>query len=241
MKRVVRKIVDRVLGSVGTKIVSTGWGPRGFAAKLQRARQQHQVEIKTVIDVGAAKGEWTRECLTVLPDANYLMIDPLLENEASLQAVCQEKQNVKYWLGAAGAEQSELAFKVAGDQSSFFDGVLDNVIKRTVQVRTLDSFVEDGTVPQPDFIKADVQGYEMNVVRGGAQILKRAKLVLLETSIQNFYQGGATIEEVVSLMHERGFGVYDFCSYFVMRSGGDLLQADLMFAPRPSAVFSLKL
>ena len=39
------------------------------------------IEPDQIFDIGAARGEWTKELLNLFPNANYLKFDPLKENE----------------------------------------------------------------------------------------------------------------------------------------------------------------
>lgn len=55
-----------------------------------------------IVDVGAAKGHWTKSVMDIYPDANFLMIDPLSENELALKKVITENSKVNYWMGAIG-------------------------------------------------------------------------------------------------------------------------------------------
>jgi FkbM family methyltransferase len=60
----------------------------------------------------------------------------------------------------------------------------DNTRVLTCQQRRMDALVSDGTLPQPDFIKCDVEGAELLVFKGGEKTLERADapLVLFEVN-----------------------------------------------------------
>jgi hypothetical protein len=61
------------------------------------------------------------------------------------------------------------------------------------------------------FLKLDLQGWEMNALRGARQLLKKIDLILIEVS---FYaqQYEPSISEVVAFMNESGFDLYDIAS-----------------------------
>jgi FkbM family methyltransferase len=73
---------------------------------------------KSVMDVGAARGEWTRGCLSIFSGASCMMVDPLIENEPALKMVTCDFPSVKYWVGAIGEASGELKIHAHGDQSS---------------------------------------------------------------------------------------------------------------------------
>src|SRR5262249_32870133 len=55
--------------------------------------------------------------------------------------------------------------------------------QRQVQVRRLDTLIADGIVPQPDFIKVDVEGYEKAVLLGAEKALEGALGFEAETAL----------------------------------------------------------
>ena len=64
-----------------------------------------------------------------------------------------------------------------------------------VEVRTLDSFGLTGF----DTLVLDVQGYELEVLKGAAKTLEQVRVVYCEVAIIELYKGGALFHEI----HER--------------------------------------
>ena len=58
---------------------------------------------RQIVDIGASTGIWTRECLRVFPDAQYLLVHPLPANAQALAALQAERANVHVWQGAPGS------------------------------------------------------------------------------------------------------------------------------------------
>jgi len=79
-----------------------------------------------------------------------------------------------------------------------------------------------------DFIKMDVQGYELEVLRGATRAMAQAQAIYLEVSLVPINQGCPLIDEVMQFMTGRGFRLLDFCSQN-RRKDGILWQTDLMF------------
>lgn len=183
--------------------------------------------VRSVVDVGAARGEWTRTCLAVFPEASCLMIDPLSENVMPLRSVCDEWPAVRYWTGAVGDQAGELKIFAHGDQSSLLASEWGGDL-RTVPVRTLDSFLDDGTMPGVDFSKIDVQGAELSVLRGADRVLAQCQAIQIEVGFRKVYQGAATAHEVIAYLGQRGFRIYDICDV-CKREDRALLQCDLFF------------
>ena len=233
-----KRILNAALRPVGARIISTTLGPRGFAEALARVKKKG-IHVNQVIDVGAARGEWTRECMRVFRKAEYFLVDPLTENGEDLAAVGRDYSNVKYWIGAVGSRDGRHIFRVHGDQSSFLrsEYAADPDGCRCVNVRTLDSLLVEGAFNKPDLIKADVQGYELEVLKGAEDCLKHASLVLLEVCVQTLYEDAPLAHDVIAFMGQRAFAVYDVCSYVQRPLDNELAYSDILFAKRDCLLF----
>jgi hypothetical protein len=95
-------------------------------------------------------------------------------------------------------------------------------------MRTLDEVLQSEGLQSPEFLKLDVQGYEIEVLRGGAQALDRAQVVLLELSFLQYNRAAPLFDEVIQFMKNKGFVVFDVCN--LQRWQDEvLLQADVFF------------
>jgi hypothetical protein len=101
-------------------------------------------------------------------------------------------------------------------------GSVDGEARRgTCEQRRLDDLVADGVIPQPDFIKCDVEGAELLVFRGARALLDRtdAPIVLFEVNRHTAEGFGvptpAAKDFLAGLPHPR----YRF---FALRSTGEL-------------------
>jgi FkbM family methyltransferase len=233
MRETFKDLVNTALGSGGLRLISSAWGPRGFAAPLRRLVDQGWMP-RQIVDVGAFKGTWTTDCLQVCPDARYLLIDPLPSNRAALADLASRHTNVTAWFGAAGARDGELVIHSHADQSSpliAVDEAWRAMESITVPVRTIDSFVASGEIAPPQLIKADVQGYELEVLRGATEALASADAVLLEVSFRELYEGQPLAHELIAFLGDRGFMIADVCSYS-QGADGSLEQSDMLFLRR---------
>ncbi len=237
-----KRVINGMLRRVGLQVINANWGPRGFATTLKQLGRWGETP-QVVIDIGAATGTWCRECLQVLPDAEYFLIDPLAENQPHLEALADQYPSVSYWLGGVGASPGQQAIWVHGDQSSFHQSEYSRGAAAActeIEVRTLDSFLESGQIRPPNFIKADVQGYELEVLQGARMCLQHARMLLLELSIQEIYDGSPLAHEVISDAGKHGFRVYDICSYAQRPRDGQLAQCDVMFLRADSPAFQYR-
>ena len=88
-----------------------------------------------------------------------------------------------------------------------------------------------------DLIKLDVQGAELDVMRGGEAIMRRASFVLLEVPFMGQYNAGSpSFLEVIAYMDTLGFVPFDILE--LHHEVSVLLQCDIMFVRRDHAVAS---
>jgi FkbM family methyltransferase len=153
-----RRPINQWLGKIGLRMVNSQWGPVGFIRALQSAKAQG-FEPQQIMDIGASNGSWTRECMTVFPEADYFLVEPREAQQAALKTLTDEHPNVAFWTGALGQEAGQLTLLDHGDQSSFLNSEFGDSTGRTTEVQSLDSLLVNKRIPFPNLIKADVQGF----------------------------------------------------------------------------------
>jgi FkbM family methyltransferase len=75
--------------------------------------------------------------------------------------------------------------------------------REKVNITKLDTFIEDKD--KYNFINIDVQGYELEVFKGGAEYLKTIDYVMTEVNRAELYKGCARIEELDTFLGEYAF------------------------------------
>ena len=236
LRELVKGGLNGLLRGVGARMVNADWGPKGFAACFERAKTAG-FEPRTIVDVGASDGRWTQECAEVFPTARYALFDPLPENEAAHARLAKDGLDIASWRGALGAEPGELVLNAHGHQSSFFSAPEFPGEPMRVPVRTLDSFIEPMGFRAPMLIKADVQGYELSVLRGGVACVEMTEMILLEVSFRQVYSDSPLAHEVIAELAGKGYRIYDICSYAQRASDRELAQADIAFVRAGSKIF----
>lgn len=188
----------------------------------------------TVVDVGANRGAWTRLAKEVFPDAGVLMIEPQPELAPDLDETCRSLAGVEWVETAVGAETGERVQTIWEDTqgSSFLPTVTDEGLasgrQRSVRMRRLDDVLTERGLA-PDLVKLDVQGYELEVLRGAPSLFGRTELFILETSLYVFLPDLPLLREVISFMAERGYEIYDIVGWIRRPIDGALGQLDIAF------------
>src|SRR4051812_46680776 len=133
--------------------------------------------VRTVIDVGAAAGKWTRLALPRFPDAQFLLLEPLRERLEVLERLRVEYPKVQFVSAAAGASTGETAFHVAEDLDGSGVSSAGRGNLRTVPVTTIDEEVKRLDLPGPYFLKLDTHGFEVPILEGASRVLAEAPLL----------------------------------------------------------------
>ena len=198
---------------------------------------------RTVIDVGAWIGDWTEHVHPIFPDAQFLMVEANPGKRAGLEAIAARLgPSVRLKMALLGPEsRSEVPFYAMEAGSSVLpeDTSFDRK-QLALEMTTLDEVSGASTLEGPVLLKVDVQGYELEVLRGGAQTLARSDVVLLEVSLLEYNQGAPLMPEVVAFMNSAGFVPYDVCGQFRRETDAALCQIDIMFVRRDSALRATK-
>lgn len=211
-------------------------GTRRFCKKLA----QQGFDPRTIVDVGANYGGWSRVVSGVFKNARFFLIEPQEEMRPFLDRFCQQMPGSKWFLAGAGAANGELSLTVWDDlQGSAFLRPEIQVMtpyrqQRQVPIVTLDGLIAAGEFHVPDLIKIDVQGFELEVLRGGLGCLGRSDLLIVETSFHHPLGERPTYYRVVELMEAYGYRIYDLVDLKYRAADGVLGQADICFVRQGS-------
>jgi FkbM family methyltransferase len=199
---------------------------------------QHGFRPNGIIDIGAYQGDWTLLISKVFPDVPILMIEAQTAKKASLEGVCRLLPHVDYTLCLLGSKEgAEAVFNVMETGSSIYSERSNAArSKVTMAVSVLDSVLNGyPKIKGPLFIKLDVQGAELDVLRGGPGALGAAEVVQLELALMNYNQGAPSADTVIAFMAEHGYVLYDICG-FIKPMPRFLSQIDVLFVRKDSTL-----
>lgn len=200
---------------------------RGYEVTLRSALEAWMMRVHLVpadidlrhglvVDIGANEGAFSGAVLAVAPTAQIIAAEPAPGPRSRLQARLGARPNVEIRDVAVSGSSGTATFHLtAHDHNSSLHApraemqtTVDAgwVPAGDIQVPTvtLDELVGDRTV---DLLKIDVQGAEMDVLRGGQDALRRARSVLLEMNFISQYEGDATFNTLHAEMDRLGFSL----------------------------------
>lgn len=171
---------------------------------------------RTVVDVGANHGGWSRTAAAVFPQAAFVLIEPQAEMQPFLDDFCAQHPPAKYFMAGAGAHVGREPLTLWDDLQG--SAILTPEIQaltpyrraREVPVTTLDALIAAGEMVVPDLIKIDVQGYEMAVLEGAQTCLGQTDCFIIETSLFHPLGERPSFYRVLEYLEARQYHVYDF-------------------------------
>jgi len=87
------KLIRRFLNLLGLDLRMASDNRDSLVGALQQIKKFGFMPA-TVIDVGAAVGDFATECHNFFPDSKYILIDPLEENRERLESVAKKMPDV---------------------------------------------------------------------------------------------------------------------------------------------------
>lgn len=221
MKTYFKYLIQRLLQKFGKRITNLHAPAKPFELGVGFLKSIG-LQPKLIIDVGVADG--TTEITTSFPlgEYKYLLIDA---NPKFLPYMAEMKKNygdmVAYDNCFCGEKEDVIPFHLnkTGHYSSRYStkGLTETI---EVNVKRLDSITEQNQLAGPIFMKIDVEGAELEVLKGAINTLALCDVVIVETWINvESTNTGRDFASVVSHMKSNGFVVFDFFAGHCFKSG----------------------
>jgi FkbM family methyltransferase len=81
----------------------------------------------------------------------------------------------------------------------------EEIDRRTVTLTTLDEWIDETDAPAPDFVKLDIQGAELDVLRSSPHALESVRALEVEVEFQPLYRNQPLFADVDAYLREQGF------------------------------------
>ena len=208
--------------------------------KLYDKKWLHNLEISTVIDIGANIGEFTSIFNELFPSSVIYAFEPIPECFSKLSKRVGKFKNIKIYNVGLGSQNGELKLnKSSHDPASSFRDMADlhkknyphssNSVELNVPIVRLDDFLESTSLDNNIFIKIDVQGFEDEVIKGGIKTFDRAKVIIIESSFQKLYENEPLFHGIYSLLQPLGFEFMGCLKQSEFNLDESFLQGDCIF------------
>lgn len=210
----------------------------GVAPAIEHRAVLRPLAIDGIIDVGANRGQFTLVCRMTHPGLPIVAFEPIPDEAATYRKVHGGRPHVHLIESALGKTTgtATLHLSKSADSSSLLPiGDRQKQLFRdtgeigtiAVPVQRLDDLSDHWKGRIRQLLKIDVQGFELNVVRGAVETLKSCAYVYTECSEVALYDGQALRGEVEAFLQKQGFVIQG--RYNEQKSNGQLIQADYLF------------
>jgi len=189
-----------------------------------------------IIDVGANNGQFQKAAGYHFPNAEIHSFEPIPELYQNLLKRNQNK--VQNYNLALGNEIGTLAFNKNkyNHSSSFHKISKDNdnfpsteVTQITVNIERLDSFSSNIDFKGITLLKLDVQGFEIEVLKGGANtIRKHIDFIIIEANFVKLYEDQPSFTQLNFYLNELGFELKTMLD-FNLGKDKSYIEADFLY------------
>jgi FkbM family methyltransferase len=210
MAKLIKTQVQSLLNLLGLEI------RRIPTSEMKQLQWLVDLQIKTVLDIGANVGQFAHSIHELLPDAMIYSFEPLPECCEELVASFAAIPRFKGFNLALGNESGLVQmnrneFSLSSSllplgelhKQNFPFAQKESV--QEVSMTRLDDIADSLELCEPILIKVDVQGFEDRVIDGGIGVFKQASVILMELSIEQLYKDQLLFDDIYQKLKSLGF------------------------------------
>jgi FkbM family methyltransferase len=193
---------------------------RGFAPRI-------------VIDCGAHVGSFSLAARSIFPEAVFHLIEPQPACRSALQTLCNAMRGFTFHDCALADAPGRVELTVAAEATTGAHVATAGENAVSVPAQTLGSLFSFVTPNDRALLKLDLQGYELQALKGAMALLPSVEVILTEVS---FYAQAyePPIAALVAFLSEHGFALYDIASLGGRARDGRPRQGDFIFVHEES-------
>jgi len=244
--RMIKRTVKKILKATGFELrrinVNHKFEPeRKFEPeKEDRFKWMRNLNIRTVLDIGANTGQFAGEIHAIAPEAAIYSFEPLRDCYDLLVEKMSAVPKFRAFDCALGSEASEIdmhrsefppsssILRMGALHKRAFPFTSKEVLEK-VAIKRLDDVTGDLDLAENILIKIDVQGFEDRVIAGGPKTIQIAKLLIVETSFESLYDDQPLFDTIYETVKRMGFAYHGNFSQLSNPIDGNILQADAIF------------
>jgi len=173
------------------------------------------IDPVTILDIGAHSGQFYSWAKYEWPDSVIWMVESNEIHESTLKNLTSGK-NDEYLIAALGDEEREVTFYTRKDkphtegnsyykEANYWD-IPQLVLESKVKLQRLDDLFTEDT--EFELIKIDTQGSELDILKGGQNLVSKSSVVILEVSYVEYNLGSPLAEDVIDYMKSINFDIY---------------------------------
>ncbi len=240
MRQLLKSIINQTIQPLGYQFQKIDKLRDPFLVQAHLVKTERPV----IFDIGANVGDVSAIYKNLFPSCTIHAFEPFPETfdklkqrfggDSSLKlnqvAVSEQEGVVALNANVFSATNSILSTDPAGAQY-WGQGLLETVSTLEVKTTTIDAYCAGHGVKNIDILKLDIQGAELQALRGAKSMLEtgRVGLIYLEVILAPSYVGQPHFEDYLRFFREAGYVMLDL--FHPTRKDLRLLQSDVIFVP----------
>lgn len=199
-----------------------------------------------IVDIGGGIGASVILYRKYFPANRIMVFEPISENYNAIRSRINGLQNIEVINKALGNENSFVPINIANRITSssllplsadpgseaFSEKNLGKSRDEKIEVVRLDDFLSKNS-RDIGVMKIDVQGYEMNVLKGAEKTLERTKVIVMEANNHEGYAGAPKYYETDAFLRDHNFTLYDILPSIFEK--GKLKEWDVIYLNKSAA------
>lgn len=206
---------------------------------IRRSLQGNGYTPSVVLDIGCYQGYWTRDILSIYPNAKCFLFDA---TDYNLTNVLPPSENIKFnkavlndcvttvdWYDIQGSGDS--IFK---ENSFHYENIPPvkretNILNNYFKIMDNNEIYSENNVKMENILmKIDCQGAEIPILKGASNLYDKIDFIILELPFFGEYNSNVpTFLEHIQFMDSIGFNVYECMDPHIVRNFN--FQVDIMF------------
>jgi len=226
----IKDLIRSALRKSGWELRRFGVVPRTTMTASLQWLASRNLNIQTILDVGASDGRWSQHCMQFFPAAKYVIFEPQPVHSQALDAFANTSGGkVQVVKKAVGAAEGHTFFDISVPMGGALlkDGNGASALK--VEMTTVDTATAELHTAGPYLLKLDTHGFERSILGGSQSTLANSAALIIEAYNYNVTDEAFLFWELCAYLAERGFRPIDLVDVGHRVRDQSLWQMDLVF------------
>lgn len=197
--------------------------------------------IATILDVGANEGQYASGVINLGYSGAIYSFEPISSVYQKLQKKSSTNPRWSAFQIGIGSSEDKVSIHVSENLvSSSILRLNEDAIRiqprqrasrsEEINITTIDSFISRlPLIHKEILLKLDIQGYELEALKGAKNTLAATRLVQVELNFAQVYDGAPSYKDVWGFLEGLGFEIFTIIPGFRDPVNGRMLQADGIF------------
>jgi len=188
---------------------------------LKELKEHLNIDNMIIYDIGSSVLHWTQHASKIWNNSKIYLFDAMTEMKLFYDEYNkQNNTNYEYNIGVLCDEDYKRISFYQNDElsggNSYYKEIghrdsdtifTENHIKHKIGMK-LETVVKNKNIPMPDLIKIDVQGAELDILKGSMSIINKAKFLIVELQHTEYNQGAPLCDQTRDFLIDHGWQVY---------------------------------